>query len=1066
MAKQTINIGTSANDGTGSTLRAAFDITNDNFTELYDGTGGLFHKIEGTNFTGSLLIGHANTGTLSAAIKNTGVGVLALDNLSSGDSNTAVGYNAGSNINSGSFNILIGTQAGDALTSGTRNIAIGNNSLSTEDGHGRNVAIGHNTLFALNAGTDAYNVAIGYDAGTSVTTGVLNTIIGGLSGDALTSGSRNVAVGYNALGSEDTGSRSTAVGYFALNSQNSGSSGNYNIALGYNAGKEVTTGVQNTVIGSLAGDALTEGSNNIIIGYDAAASAVNVSNEVTIGNSSIANVRIPSDSTLKIGASGDLQIEHVSSNSFIKNTATGDLYIENQVDGKDIIFRSDDGSGGLATYFFLNGDDTNTNFQLATVHPDNVKAKFGTSADLQIYHDASNSYIQSSGTGDLIVEQRNDDKDIVFNCDNGSGGVTEYLRLDGSDVRINVNATNGMQFMDNIQAKFGTSGDFKISHDGSDTYIQNVTSHLVIENQADDKDIMFRCDDGSGGIAEYFRVDGGAEIVVASKEFRFVDNVPVKLGTGPDFQMLHNGTSTSFENSTGNLLFTNLADDSDIIFKSDDGSGGVETYFFLDGSVGVVNFPDDKRLTFGTDRDLFLYHTGAGGVLSNFTGNFIIENRADDSDIVFQCDDGSGGVTTYFKLDGSSTDVQYFKDLLIADNVKANFGNSSDLQISHNGTNTDINNFTGNLNILNAADDGDIIFYSDDGSGGNAEYFRLDGGLASSGELKTLFPDNSRIVFGDGADFNFYHDGTDSRIQNTTGHIRIINFADDKDIIFSSDDGSGGTTEYFRLDGGTVKSIFSKPAQFIDSTKLFIGSSNDLEIFHDGSNTYLENYTGDFIFTQALDDGDMIFKCDNGSGGVAAYITLDGSDVVTLFSKDTRHIDSVAASFGNSNDLKIQHNGTDNFIDSYTGHLNIRNHNTDKDIILQADGGSGSAVEYMRLDGSQTTIRMKRQVKWDDNIKATFGNSDDLQIQHNGTNSVITNGTGEFRLVQSKSDADLVLQCDDGSGGETAYITLDGSEVSTVVNTIKVLMPNLPTSDPSVAGQLYTDSGVLKVSAG
>ena len=50
MAKQTINIGTSANDGTGSTLRAAFDICNDNFTELYDGTGGLLHKIEGTNF--------------------------------------------------------------------------------------------------------------------------------------------------------------------------------------------------------------------------------------------------------------------------------------------------------------------------------------------------------------------------------------------------------------------------------------------------------------------------------------------------------------------------------------------------------------------------------------------------------------------------------------------------------------------------------------------------------------------------------------------------------------------------------------------------------------------------------------------------------------------------------------------------------------------------------------------------------------------------------------------------------------------------------------------------------
>ncbi len=37
MAKQTINIGTIANDGTGDSLRDAFDKCNDNFTELYNG---------------------------------------------------------------------------------------------------------------------------------------------------------------------------------------------------------------------------------------------------------------------------------------------------------------------------------------------------------------------------------------------------------------------------------------------------------------------------------------------------------------------------------------------------------------------------------------------------------------------------------------------------------------------------------------------------------------------------------------------------------------------------------------------------------------------------------------------------------------------------------------------------------------------------------------------------------------------------------------------------------------------------------------------------------------------
>jgi len=39
MAQQSINIGTTANDGTGESVRSAFDKTNDNFTELYNGAG-------------------------------------------------------------------------------------------------------------------------------------------------------------------------------------------------------------------------------------------------------------------------------------------------------------------------------------------------------------------------------------------------------------------------------------------------------------------------------------------------------------------------------------------------------------------------------------------------------------------------------------------------------------------------------------------------------------------------------------------------------------------------------------------------------------------------------------------------------------------------------------------------------------------------------------------------------------------------------------------------------------------------------------------------------------------
>lgn len=58
MAKQVIGIGTTANDGTGDPLRTAFNKANDNFTELYNGAGGVaddsvtYAKL-GTEFTTS-----------------------------------------------------------------------------------------------------------------------------------------------------------------------------------------------------------------------------------------------------------------------------------------------------------------------------------------------------------------------------------------------------------------------------------------------------------------------------------------------------------------------------------------------------------------------------------------------------------------------------------------------------------------------------------------------------------------------------------------------------------------------------------------------------------------------------------------------------------------------------------------------------------------------------------------------------------------------------------------------------------------------------------------------------
>ena len=76
MAKQTINIGTTANDGTGSTLRDAFDICNDNFTELYSDDAGDVGSITATapiardQATGAVTISLLDDGVTHAKLEN------------------------------------------------------------------------------------------------------------------------------------------------------------------------------------------------------------------------------------------------------------------------------------------------------------------------------------------------------------------------------------------------------------------------------------------------------------------------------------------------------------------------------------------------------------------------------------------------------------------------------------------------------------------------------------------------------------------------------------------------------------------------------------------------------------------------------------------------------------------------------------------------------------------------------------------------------------------------------------------------------------------------------------
>ena len=214
-----------------------------------------------------------------------------------GTSNYRAGVNAGDSVASGgNYNVLIGDEAGTALTTGDNNIAIGFEALTSEDANGNNTAIGYRALKTQNAGAEAYNIAIGVDAGLSTTTASLNTIVGCFAGDALTTGGSNTLVGYEAATASQDGAV-TAMGYRAAYSSTSGVR---NVAIGDQSLRGLTTANDCIGIGYQSFFGTCTGSSNIGIGYRALFGATSGHSNVCMGYQAL-NDLSTADESVAIG---------------------------------------------------------------------------------------------------------------------------------------------------------------------------------------------------------------------------------------------------------------------------------------------------------------------------------------------------------------------------------------------------------------------------------------------------------------------------------------------------------------------------------------------------------------------------------------------------------------------------------------------------------------------------------------------------------------------------------------------------------------------------------------------
>jgi len=146
---------------------------------------------------------------------------------------------------------------------------------------------------------------------------------------------------------------------------------------------------------------------------------------------------------------------------------------------------------------------------------DNAKAAFGTSSDLTLHHDGSNSYLTNS-TGALILQTDNlqiknaaGNESLIRATADGNAELyfDNNVKLSTNTSGVKIDNGNLLLDRDDAQVVIGGGSDLTLYHNGTDSYIRNSTG--VLKLQAND--IRFFDYSGSENLAKFVK-DGSSEL--------------------------------------------------------------------------------------------------------------------------------------------------------------------------------------------------------------------------------------------------------------------------------------------------------------------------------------------------------------------------------------------------------------------------------------------------------------------------------------------------------------------------------------------------------------------------
>ena len=375
----------------------------------------------------------------------------------------------------------------------------------------------------------------------------------------------------------------------------------------------------------------------------------------------------------------------------------------------------------------------------------------------------------------------------------------------------------------------------------------------------------------------------------------------------------------------------------------------------------------------------------------------------------------SDGIT-----DGTITGTDLATNIDLVDNQFLRIGNSQDLQIHHDGSNSFIKDTgtgvlaicSNEIQINNAANTHLMIRAIQSGAAelyhNNSKKFETtSGGCTVTGDLlitddltlqdNLLMGDTDKIAMGDSSDLEIYHDGSHSYIDNTgTGNLYIkdAGIVRVRTASFGVDNADGSEALISATANGAVE-------LYNDNTKRFETDSSGATVtgrLATGTLTTggASTFGGSLIF-------DTNFAYDIGQGGTRVrHIYQEGNHDFA---------DNAEIRMGNLDDFKIFHNGISNILQSSNGNIELT---AGSEYMVKAIPNGAVELYHDNSKKFETTSSggtlygdwlADASFLLADNDKIKLGNGADLQIYHDGTNSHIKDsGTGGLLVNSSGFD--------------------------------------------------------------